>query len=75
MTKKNTSNSFEKLRQAAQTFTVSAAVLLGILWLLTSVLGHEGGILSTVSAVLFTATALGGVVMGLLYLIHLLKKK
>jgi hypothetical protein len=75
MAKKNTQKSFEKLRQAAQTFTVSSAILLGVTWVITSALGHEGGLLGSLSAVLFTATAVGGVVMGLLYLVHLFKKQ
>lgn len=75
MAKKNIPSSFEKLRQAAQTFTVLSAILLGVLWVITIILGHEDGLLSTVSAVLSTTTAVGGVAMGILYLVHLLKKQ
>jgi hypothetical protein len=53
---------------------MTAAVLAGLVWLITMLTSGNSSTLDTVSGVLVGATAVGGVVMGLLYIVHLSKK-
>ena len=75
MAKSKKVDNLEVARNSAQTITVSLAVLMGVFWAVTSVFSLSGDNIDTLSSALFVATAVGGVVMGLLYLIKLLKDK
>ncbi len=75
MAKSKKIDNFEMIQNTAQTFTVSAAILLGVFWAVTSVFGLESDSIDTLASALFVATAVGGVAMGLLYLYKLLKSK
>lgn len=75
MAKNKKTDNLEVLRNTAQTFTVSAAILLGVLTVVTAVFSLKSDSIDTLSNALYIATAVGGVIMGLLYLIKLLKSK
>ncbi len=59
-------------RSVAQVFTMAAAILLGVVWIITSVTNHHA---DTLQSVLILATMIGGIAMGLLYVIHLSSKR
>ncbi len=59
-------------RTAAQFFTMAAAILLGVVWILTSVTGHHA---DAIQSILLLATMVGGVMMGLLYVVLLSAKR
>ena len=62
-------------RDAAQKFTSVVAVLFGVVWVAKVIFNIQISWLDTVSKTLLLATAVGGIVMGLLYLTYLLNKK
>jgi membrane associated rhomboid family serine protease len=57
----------DRVRQAALYFTMTMAVLGLVFWALTFV--SDSGVVSTLGGVFSAATAVGGTVMGLLYLL------
>ncbi|MFN8016120.1 MAG: hypothetical protein U0R17_05900 [Acidimicrobiia bacterium] len=67
--------SFEKLRDFAQYFTAGAAILAGICWVLSDVIAKDSTLFDKLANITIGATMVGGVVMGVLYLIHLTKKE
>jgi len=69
---KTRQSSLEMYRSAAQIFTMAAAILLGLVWIITSVTGHHA---DTIQSILILATMVGGVIMGLLYVVHLSSKR
>ncbi len=71
---KSDNSSLEKFRNAAQYFTMSAAALSGVVWLLGLAVDNSDT-LNTLASVFIGATCIGGVVMDTLYLLHLSKKK
>lgn len=73
MAKAKQSN-LEMYQRAAQYLTMIAAILYGILWALTGLLKNSSSTTDTISSVLIGATAVGGILMGLLYAIHPSKK-
>lgn len=54
-------------RSYAQMFTVIAAVLTGLLFALTDILGISSSLADQLGNICIIATVLGGIVMGLLY--------
>jgi uncharacterized membrane-anchored protein len=54
-----------KARNVAQWITVVAAVLSGVVWIVTGF--SDSNAVATIASVLVAVTALGGVAMGLLY--------
>lgn len=73
--KSKKSSSLQQVRDFAQTFTVSAAVLYGVLWLLVTVMGSQSTATDNLAYILSLATALGGIAMGLLYVVQHYKDK
>lgn len=65
-------SNLEKYRSAAQLFTIAAAILLGIVWIITSATDRHA---DTLQSILILATMVGGVVMGLLYVVHLSSRR
>jgi hypothetical protein len=74
MAKKTNVSKFEVIRRDVQFFTMSAAVLAGIAWLVSFVIG-ESVALTRVSDILIILTVIGGVTMGTLYVVKSLKLK
>lgn len=72
---KTESNNFEVYRSAAQYFTMTAAVLYVLLWAIVSITNSQSATTDKLGNVLITATLIGGVIMGLMYLVHLYRKK
>jgi hypothetical protein len=74
MAKKTKMSKFEVIRRDVQFFTMAAAVLAGIAWLVSSVVG-ESDALTRISDILIILTVIGGVTMGTLYAVKSLKLK
>lgn len=74
MAKKTKMSKFEVVRQDAQFFTMAAAVLAGAVWLVSLVAG-ESELLNRISGATLSLTMLGGISMGVLYAVKLLKLK
>lgn len=73
MAKAKQSN-LEMYRKAAQYLTITAAILYGVLWTLTGLMKDASSTTDTISNVLIAATAIGGILMGLLQAVHPSKK-
>lgn len=69
------SDSLEAYRKYTQYFTMTAAVLAGITWSITLVVGSDKSVLNTLVAIFAGATTLGGIMMGIVYLARLTSKK
>ncbi len=67
-------NNLETCRNFALYFTMTAAILTGAVWLITMLTNSNSSTVDTISSILVGATAVGGIVMGLLYVVHLSKK-
>ncbi|MBP9738608.1 hypothetical protein KBD20_02885 [Candidatus Saccharibacteria bacterium] len=65
----------EPIREFAQYFTMTAAVMCGVLWALVYVMDSESSSTEMLSSYLVLATMLGGIAMGLLYLAKLLQER
>jgi hypothetical protein len=65
----------DRYRSVALYFTMAAAILSGIAWGAFSILDKSSGTSDAIGSVLIGATMLGGIVMGLLYAVHLTTKK
>ncbi len=74
MAKAKQSN-LEMYRNAAQYFTMGAAILYGALWVIVDLMNNKNSTTDSIGNALIAATMAGGVVMGLLYLVHLSSKK
>jgi hypothetical protein len=74
MAKAKQSN-LEMYRNAAQYFTMAAAILYVVVWVATDLMNNKSSTTDSIGSVLIVATMVGGVVMGLLYLVHLSSKK
>ena len=68
-------NNLEMYRNAAQYFTMAAAILYGVLWVIVGLLNDQSSATESISNVLIFATVVGGVLMGLLHLVYLSSKK
>ncbi len=68
-------NRFEKSRDYALYFTMAMAIILGVLWALSGFQDPEVGATATAFWIVFYLLCTGGVVMGILYVIHLLGKR
>lgn len=64
-------NSLEMYRNIAQYFTMGAATLYGLLWIVEDLILGKTLNSNSLGNILIGATTLGGVSMGLLYLLHL----
>jgi hypothetical protein len=74
MAKKIKMSKFEVIRRDVQFFTVAAAVLVGVISLV-SLLTGESDFLIRVNDILIVLTMLGGITMGALYAVKSLKLK
>lgn len=69
-----TNSQFEKLRQAAQYFTMTAAVLGGLTYLAVLARPKSNALLTT-QPIFIGATICGGVIMGVLYIVFLVQRR
>ncbi len=68
-------NSFETLRNYALYFTMTMAIVLAIIWAITGFGDPTAGSASTIFWAVFYLLCAGGVTMGVMYMVHLLRKK
>ena len=69
MAKKKKQSELTMLKNTAQTFTVSAAVLYGVLWIVTMVFELNSDAAEVLGSGLITATVVGAIVMGMLHFV------
>lgn len=62
-------------RQAAQFFTIVSAVTYGLLWFVIGMGDIESGAIIDLGNVLLVCTVIGGIAMGLLYVIKITKRR
>jgi hypothetical protein len=75
MAKKKKQSELTLLKSTAQTFTVSAAVLYGVLWLVTMIYDLKSDGLDALGGGLITATVVGGIIMGMIHFADFFKSK
>lgn len=73
--KSKKASGLQSIRDFAQTFTMTAAILYGVLWLTVTVMSSQSTSTDNLAYILSLATALGGIAMGLLYLVKLYQDK
>jgi hypothetical protein len=71
----NSNTSLELWRRVALYFTMTVAVLMAVGELVKTAGSHSAKWLNTAESVLLVAIIVGGVAMGVLYLVHLSTKK
>lgn len=71
---KKKSSSLDAYSDYAQYFTIASAVLLGLVTLFGSFMETETTLLDNLTSILFLTTAIGGMTMGLLYLLEGVRK-
>lgn len=75
MAKKKKQSELTMLKNTAQTFTVSAAVLYGVLWIVTMVFELNSDSAEVLGSGLITATVVGAIVMGMLHFVDFFRSK
>lgn len=70
MAKKKKQSELTMLNNTARTFTVSAAVLYGVLWIVTMVFELNSDAAEVLGSGLITATVVGAIVMGMLHFVE-----
>lgn len=75
MAKKKKQSELTMLKNTAQTFTVSAAVLYGVLWIVTMVFELNSDAAEVLGSGLITATVVGAIVMGMLHFVDFFQSK
>ncbi len=74
MAKKVAKSKFEVVRQAVQFFTIAAAITVGVVTIISLATGGSDFLIS-INDVFIALTMFGGIAMGALYAVKLLKLK
>lgn len=72
--KKQVTTNMQKYRDYAQYFTITAAITVGLVSMFGTLMKTDTVFLDNLSSVLILATAVGGMLMGLLYALDSIEK-